>query len=112
MPKEKINHPGWYKTQLDAMPGDVLESDATAVATTDPALSVRWHRNGDTNMPGHVQIAFETYPAAPWSEFATADCWPTREPDEVFSPVLTRSEINDLIRVLRRARDQAYGRDE
>ena len=30
----------------------------------------------------------------------------------LYSPVLTRSDVNKLIRILRRARDQAYGRDE
>lgn len=30
----------------------------------------------------------------------------------IHSEPLTRVQINDLIRVLRRARDQAYGRDE
>jgi hypothetical protein len=34
------------------------------------------------------------------------------EPQEVWTEVLSRAEINKLIRVLRRARDQAYGRDE
>lgn len=31
---------------------------------------------------------------------------------QVFTDVLNRTEINNMIRVLRRARDQAYGRDE
>lgn len=34
------------------------------------------------------------------------------DPATVFTNSLTRSEINTLIRVLRRARDQAFGRDE
>ena len=33
-------------------------------------------------------------------------------PGELWTDVLDRSQINTLIRVLRRARDQAYGRDE
>ena len=30
----------------------------------------------------------------------------------LYTDTLTRAQINNLIRVLRRARDQAYGRDE
>jgi len=31
---------------------------------------------------------------------------------ELYSPSMSRKEINDLIKTLRRARDQVYGKDE
>ena len=34
------------------------------------------------------------------------------DPTPVLTPALSRKEINNFIRVLRKARDQAYGRDE
>lgn len=40
------------------------------------------------------------------------DTFVAMQPVKLFSDSLTRTEINDLIRVLRRARDQAFGRDE
>lgn len=42
----------------------------------------------------------------------TLDALIEATPVRLHSDTLSRSEINDLIRVLRRARDQAFGRDE
>ena len=61
-------------------------------------VEVRWHREGS-----YVQLATvaDEPPAA--SEIGDGQGWFVS---------LERCDINDLIRYLRRARDQAFGRDE
>lgn len=75
----------------------------------DPALHVSWHAE-DEHSTGHVQVAFEADPA--YLKFGAEHPNEDRERSSVWSPVLTRADINKLIRTLKRARDQAYGRDE
>lgn len=57
-------------------------------------------------------------PAVQWSKdhYVTIGLVPIGNPDKpdagLFSDDMTRDQINNLIKVLRRARDQAFGRDE
>ena len=121
MPKEQINYP------------DVIEHRSTGTASSDepvrgplgdgttwyePIVNVRWHSAGHDRI-GNVQVSLQA-PIAAWTQMADslrdaidkAVEWEEGWMPEAYSPSLSRSEINTLIRVLRRARDQAYGRDE
>lgn len=101
MPREQINFP-----QLVEPTPDYPATPAQGItAWRDPALHVSWHPDS------HVQIAVEM--DLSYAQMAIES--PTNgeaERTEVFVPPLTRNELNKLIRVLRRARDQAYGADE
>lgn len=59
-----------------------------------PGFSIHWGN------PGQVIVAMTTY------EYGTTG------PEKTMSRTLGREEINNAIRVLRRARDAAYGKDE
>lgn len=89
------------------------------VVYTYPALFVRWANDGH-DRTGNVQISLLKYQQPAWDEWIATDpydqtdtVYPTPPiADEFFSQVLSRSEINELIKALRRAREQAYGKDE
>lgn len=101
MPREQINHPPLCEPtpEWPATPAPGIR------AWRDASLHVSWRPDS------HVQIAVEMDVAyAQMAVDAPTDGEAART--EVFVPPLTREEINKLIRTLRRARDQAYGRDE
>lgn len=66
--------------------------------TRRPVTRVGWSKEA-----GHVEIATMMPDGIPLEPGPEANGWFMQ---------LTRSEINQLIRVLRKARDQAYGKDE
>jgi hypothetical protein len=101
MPREQINYPG---AEMEMDPGTPGSSKVIKVA--DPALHVSWHQAP----AGHVQVAFEADPS--YLKIALESPNEDNGRTSMYSPVLERVEINKLIRALRRARDQAYGRDE
>lgn len=104
MPKEQINFPVPTETHFGSCDGNgVVEQGIETY--TDPAVHVNWHNVGNDH-DGHVQVSLEC-------DQSYLDQKPPGEGRRfIYSPVLTRSDVNKLIRVLRRARDQAYGRDE
>lgn len=109
MPKEQINYPLWRKT-LHGLPG-LSGSDEGATADIDPVLMVRWHDG--SAVEGHVQLSIVRQETQLWKDFEEAESWPPgNSTSERYSPVLSREEINRLIKTLRRARDSAYGHDE
>lgn len=122
MPKEQINWPRVQKTHHG--PPDEHISDGvcpcTPTAETQPTVFVRWGAGGHDRLDiSNVQIMLAVHEQPAWDEWIADDPWsgPTAWPaprvkEEVPSAVLSRSEINKLIKVLRRARDQAYGTDE
>lgn len=89
------------------MPKEVIYSDQLPWSEEDPGVAVvevRWGR--DT---GHMQLVTKAI------HRATGDRLSDDEGihyTDGFYVDLNRSNINDLIRQLRRARDQAFGRDE
>ncbi len=108
MPKEQINRTQWKKIVLGGgLPGD--DKPGVVHGTIEPEVYVRW-------TPGaFVQISMAHYHTVPWEELAPDDednprAWPA--PLDTYSGILSRNELNDFIKTLRRARDQAYGRDE
>jgi hypothetical protein len=89
------------------MPKEKISSPGPSEARTDPTTWVSWNRSADTNA-GHVQLTVTCAPS--YIRDLVAAVWDSDV--LVSSGSLTRREVNRLISVLRRARDQAYGRDE
>lgn len=87
-------------------PGDDALPDATF--REEPSLEVSWNRDGSW-----VQVAYVA-PTDWWDRFMADDPNGVHGPKyrTAYTDVLTRQEINNLIRTLRRARDAAYGSDE
>lgn len=119
MPKEQINYPRTKKVHQScfAPAGDGEEGPCicTPLAETWPTVAVRW---GDVN-DGNVQLVLMVHEQPAWDDWVATKPWdgPSAYPappvvDERHSAVLSRKDVNKLIQVLRRARDQAYGRDE
>lgn len=123
MPKEQIT---FSQVQLVHHNCGISDSggDActcTPTADTWPALLVHWNQNKH-DQGGNVQISLIKYKEPSFAEWLndvanrpadSGPLWALPEVDhQLYSAVMTRSEINDLIRTLKRARDQAYGRDE
>lgn len=106
MPREQINRPQ-FGVVIDPGDPDVPAPVGTKIETNPAAVHVGWNR------AGWVQVSLEADP----SYFRFVADNPDGEAvadgrTSAYSPPLGREELNKLIRVLRRARDQAYGRDE
>jgi hypothetical protein len=115
MPKEQVMSAKWEKFFTGNL-NKAGEPDTPdePYGSTYPEMYVRWAAGGVGG--GNVQVHMVPYPNTTWHDLKVDDeghpvVWPAPK-DEVFSGVLTRQDINNLIRVLRRARDSAYGRDE
>lgn len=134
MPREQINTPARRTITLPtgsnglkpgefglhfAQDGDALEEGQHWEDT--PTVSVGWDRPGDHGLPSEEGcIQFHVSVAADEVVRAAAEITRTRENPELpglnqvtFSTVaLSRVEAQKSIRVIRRARDAAYGADE
>lgn len=114
MPREQINYPNINGVII--LDGNELEYEEGAGVPEggkvfpDPALHVNWQASGADYGNPHVQLSLQM-PAgflrarAEGLHESTVDTW-------IYSPALTREELNKLIRTLRNARDKAFGRDE
>ena len=76
------------------------------------AVEVRWGRNGHVELGARVVYAVDTSADYVPTEAEGGGRWPAGEAIRGHYTPLDRAQINDLIRYLRRARDQAFGRDE
>lgn len=103
MPREQINFPQPVETHNGSIDADGVVEQSVEVST-DPAIHVNWHNAGNDH-EGHVQVSLEC-------DRTYFEQFPDEDRGCRYSPVLSRSDVNKLIRVLKRARDQAYGRDE
>jgi hypothetical protein len=106
MPKETITHPDSWNT---------TDPDGRVEVHTGLGLAVRWgsvSQGGLDVVPGDVMLAVAEYATITGEEFQAAKSWPPAPEREIFVGPLTREQLNKLIRVLRRARDQAFGKDE
>lgn len=75
--------------------------------TEDPSLEVNWSREY-----GHVQVSID-FSREQWLACAKdLEDNPDIIRKAIYTDALSRKDINDMIRTLRRARDAAYGRDE
>lgn len=121
MPKEVITRPNAVLYHNDCIVPNVKLRDKDLVEGTrctctplwesDPALAVRWNNSGH-DREGNIQISLLQYPKFTDEEYRDLRCWPPSDVNETFTSMLSRSEVNVLIKTLRRARDQAYGQDE
>jgi hypothetical protein len=105
MPREQINFPPLLEQTEDypaAPPGRDGEG------WRDSALHVGWQAGSDAI--GHVQVALES--DLSYLRMALDSPNEADGRTSMYSPVLTRIEINRMIKMLRRARDAAYGKDE
>lgn len=132
MPREQIT----YNRVLEQhQPPDVDGVPSAVISVEQPRRNVHvaWNRTGGSgalNVPydtGWVQIALEVTVAQMRDMLATAEAQAKAEAARnadfgefdteqyqfrISSDVLDRRETNDTIRVLRRARNAAYGADE
>lgn len=111
MPREQINFPDLLAAGVEAT---VNLPRSRGDTWREPALHVSWLAQHDEDMEpvaGHVQVAFEADPGY-FTMAAEHISDPGTGRTLVYSPALSRSEINRMIRALKRARDQVHGRDE
>lgn len=111
MPKEQVNFPQPVFTHHSCTFPPDGECTCTPTWDSRPALFVRWN-NYEDDRTGVVQLSLEQYPSFTNEEYEAQRQWPPAPERELYSENLTRSELNKLIKFLRRARDQAYGTDE
>lgn len=107
MPREQINFPPPVETHYGSIDENGVTEQHSEIRT-DPAVHVNWHNVGNDH-DGHVQVALECD-----REYLKELVEKLQDEDRicVSSSTLSRSDVNKLVRVSRRARDQAYGRDE
>lgn len=112
MPREQINYPKPFEPCESSTSGSTNDPIIHGESWSEPIVSVNWlGATGDHD--GHAQVSIEV--SRKYLEML-AD----RDYDQssrgmtatVYSGVLARADLNRLVRSSRRARDQAYGRDE
>lgn len=112
MPKETVH----YGRQWRAVPNkdgstsgyvwDGAELNEGEYFTHDPDLSVHWDRYGNVQ----VSIRFEKRQWDACVEEHPEDARP-EDKFSISTGTIPRSDLNAMIRALRKARDQAYGED-
>jgi len=107
MPRTQINY---HKPPADMPVADPSVPGGTRIVR-ESVVHVTWmaaHKGEYDN--GHVQVALEVDMAYARTVLATPN---GESPDTtyLYSPGLSREEINRMIRALRAARDRAYGTD-
>lgn len=108
MPREKINQAAPFTPVPDNSVGLPIHGESWP----EPEVHISWI-HGTHDVAGHVQVAIDC--DAEYLKHLVALAEDDRVDGTnmlVFSPVLDRVAVNKLIRTARRARDQAYGRDE
>lgn len=103
MPSVQINTPETKTTTSGSIDPAAGVSETRTETYTEAAVHVSWHNAGNDHH-GHVQVALEC-------DRSYFEQFPDEPRGSRFSPVLSRSDVNKLILILRRARDQAYGKD-
>lgn len=107
MPREKINHAALFEPRTDAGSGPEIHGESWP----EPEVHIGWTCGVDHG-PGFVQVSVDCPRAYILNLAEELRREPTQDSIGVFSPALVRDDVNALIRTSRRARDQAYGRDE
>jgi len=106
MPREKINHAAPFEPTTNG-DGPAIHGESWP----EPEALLSWTRGADYG-PGFVQVALECPRAYILNLAADLKANPDMETIGVYSPALTRDHVNALVRTARKARDQAFGRDE
>lgn len=124
MPRERIHHGTLYaytKEYNEGLPpsdvigrpyrpGDPIPEGATV--TEEPSLDVTWQRDSANEGIGWVQVSIDM-PRDKWfSNIKELEADASIIGRAIYTETLSRDELNKMIRVLRRARDQAFGADE
>jgi len=120
MPHELISFPEVSKTHPGHNPAATCPADCVPIADTPPQVSVRWGAPRD-GRDGNVQLTLVEHEKPPWSEWnarinealhtsgrSLHDTAVLAVASETRSMVLSYSDVDRLIQVLCRARDQAY----
>lgn len=116
MPKEQIVYrtshvfDAEHKQVDEGRPGHVLETPEGGSSYSTAGLFVQWSRD-----PGYAQIAIEVDVDHLREIMAAIDAGniPENDEDTVNLHIdLTRSQMNETIRTVRRARNAAFGADE
>lgn len=102
MPKEQITFARVQEGVTGSTDPDVPTVTLTRI---DPEIRIVWNRES------YVQLEFEA-DVSFFDSLAKSENGPDVSRISAYTPSLTREEINRFIRVLRRARDAAYGKDE
>lgn len=110
MPKEVINH---SETREQHSYDDDGKQAGTNMCV-DPRLTLHWSTLNSTELRLHggVSLSITSYPVLSIDEYNEAESWPPPATVEQYTHELDRETLNKLIRLLRKARDAAYGRDE
>lgn len=110
MPKEVIAHPRAEESREWNEHGEVTGK----VMTTTPRLTLHWSAlsSSELDLTGSVSLSVACFPTVTPGEYEKATCWPPEPLGEYYTAGLDRDQINKLIRLLRKARNAAYGADE
>lgn len=110
MPKEVIIHP----VPVERPNFDAEGNKIGVSMCTDPRLTLHWSSLNSTELDLHggVSLSITSYPVVSAEQYAEAKSWPPEPEFEQYTAEMGREAINKLIRLLRKARDAAYGRDE
>jgi hypothetical protein len=102
MPREQINYPDRHKLVTD---GTAANPEIPDRADEEPTLHVNWDND---HCLVQVSLNMTAERIKRWADQLDGSV----SHSAFYTPALTRGDINRLIRVLRTARDKAYGRDE
>lgn len=117
MPREKINNPRssdfvhWKAAEGEPTPKAWLpDSEPGRQVDPDSAVAqVSWLKDSWVQLAIEADVSYLQFAAdTPDGEPLTSDS----QRSTVYTPPLSRDEVNHMIRTLRRARDQVFGRDE
>jgi 23S rRNA A2030 N6-methylase RlmJ len=93
------------------MPREQINFERSDLGRSDDVLlHVNWLNSPEGT--GHVQVSFEVSEQYLGIAMESLNGGAQDGSSLLWSPVLSRHEINRMIRALRRGRDQAYGKDE
>ncbi len=115
MPREQINYPNSLAIVIDKDGNEDEYVEGSKVPEgadvySDPAMHVHWRNPGSDIFNPGVQVSLEM--PAEFFKSRANQLDDSVSHTSIFTADLKRTEINKLIRVLRTARDKAYGRDE
>lgn len=116
MPREQIT-PNGTEYLIDGFPVEPNSTDPAkpedSLSVEQPILHVNWNKSqseGSETFPGFVQVSMQV-------DMKQIEAFMDRDNEFIiahwfYTSVLTRETINKMIRILRHARDAAYGIDE
>jgi hypothetical protein len=97
----------------EMVPG-LWPDDEPVVVWWDPVVTVHWDKGNSEvrDYGGEVALSISEYPQMTGAEYDALTHGPGRTAERAMTRKLTRVDLNRLIAALRKARDEAYGRDE